>query len=96
MLENDQNLNTTGTIVLHPGKPFFVANQSFWVKFQLYETNISASYGLKPLQSGGSQKQQLSSLLNSGLAYSQILKNLLDILNLELVASEKFIIRRSC
>ena len=63
MLENDQNLNTTGTIVLHPGKPFFVANQSFWVKFQLYETNISASYGLKPLQSGGSQKQQLSSLL---------------------------------
>ena len=56
MLENDQNLNTTGTIVLHPGKPFFVATQSFWVKFQLYETNISASYGLKPLQSGGESK----------------------------------------
>ena len=56
MLENDQNLNTTGTIVLHPGKPFFVANQSCWVKFQLYETNISASYGLNPLQSGGGVK----------------------------------------
>ena len=31
----------------------------------------------------------------SGLAYSQILKNLLDILNLDLATSEKFVIR-SC